>query len=220
MDGRTHTFGGACAGLICADLLLGSNLSLETLAITGAMTSVGALGGIFCDIDTRTSKISKKLPITSFILNFFVKHRGITHTYIPYVIATIVLFFPASILSFILSGITNLINYSILAIYILLALAFLCGVTSHFILDMITTEGVPILYPIYKKKISIARFTEKKNSHKFFIKLCCLIAVFITLYFNHITKDDVITQICLFIKEHITNFIDLLTTKEQLTKQR
>ena len=220
MDGRTHTFGGACAGLICADLMLGSNLSFETLMITSAMVSTGTLGGIFCDIDTRTSKISKKMPITSFILNFFVKHRGITHTYIPYIIMIVALFIPASILSLFFSGITNLINYSLLAIYILLALAFLCGVTSHFLLDMITTEGVPILYPIYKKKISIAKFTEKKNSHKRFVKLCCFVLVLVALYFNHITKDDIITKICLYIKENIVSFIELLTTKEYLIKQR
>lgn len=220
MDGKTHAFGGACAGLICADLILGTNLSLENLTIASAMATTGALGGFFCDIDTKTSTISKKLPITSFILNFFVKHRGITHTYIPYIIGGIALFFPASILSLLFMGVTRFLNYSILAIYILLTIAFLAGITSHLILDMITTEGVPLLYPIYKKKISIARFTEKKNSHKFFVKLCCLIVLFVTLYFNHITKDDVITHICLFIKEHVINFLNLLTSQDSLTKQR
>lgn len=82
---------------------------------------------ILPDIDTRFSKIGKK-KILRF-LQFFVKHRGILHSFLFLILIT-----------------------SVFALFIpIVSLPFFLGYSSHLIADSFTVEGITPFYPIKKK---------------------------------------------------------------------
>lgn len=77
------------------------------------------------DIDTKDSKISRKIPILPSILFLFTTHRGIIHSIYPIILISAILY-PYS--SF----------YTI---------AFIIGYLSHLILDALTIQGINFLHP-------------------------------------------------------------------------
>ena len=81
------------------------------------------------DIDSRFSTLGKKKALR--ILQFFIKHRGILHSFTFLFILTLffVLFFPV------------------------IALGFFLGYGLHLLADSFTVEGIKPFYP-YKKKSS------------------------------------------------------------------
>lgn len=81
------------------------------------------------DIDTRFSKIGKK-KIFRF-LQFFVKHRGLLHSFFLLIFITLVLVLFIPIIS----------------------LPFFLGYSSHLVMDSFTIEGIYPFYPL-KKRIS------------------------------------------------------------------
>jgi inner membrane protein len=95
--------------------------------------SLGLIAFIACifaallpDIDHPNSKISKKLFLISWILNFFLRHRGLTHSFIC--------------LGLILFGTTFFHSHEI-------TYGILIGYGSHLLGDMSTTMGVPLFWP-------------------------------------------------------------------------
>src|SRR3989338_1951584 len=68
------------------------------------------------DIDTKDSKISRKIPILPSILSIFTTHRGIIHSIYPVIILSAIL-------------------YPYNSFY---TLAFIIGYLSHLILDALT----------------------------------------------------------------------------------
>lgn len=101
----------------------------------------GALGAIFPDIDEPQSMIGRRTIIISNILRIFVKHRGITHTllaFILYSMCAVVLF-----------------KYYQDMRIIWAAAAFIIGNIVHVMGDMMTLGGVSILGPFSEKKLHL-----------------------------------------------------------------
>jgi len=83
------------------------------------------------DIDTPKSKVGKKVGIFSKIINITLGHRGVMHS----------LYFPAALLVL-----------AILLGFPLIGYAFAFGYTIHLLSDMLTKDGVHLLYPFFHVK--------------------------------------------------------------------
>ena len=120
---RTHIAFSFLIALYLIDILTVENQILFMIIIL--------IFSIFPDIDTKESKISKKLRPISYITNLL-GHRNILHT----------IYFPIAI------SLTLLIlNQK------LLSLAAITGYLLHLILDSTTKKGISPLYPLTKKRI-------------------------------------------------------------------
>ena len=84
------------------------------------------------DIDSKKSKIGRKFPLFSKIINLIFGHRGFFHSVFPPIIALAMLWY------------LNLF---------LLGLAVFIGYLTHLILDATTIEGINFLYPVSKYRI-------------------------------------------------------------------
>jgi len=91
------------------------------------------------DADSKFSTLGKKKSLR--ILQFFIKHRGMMHSFSFLILVTLflVLFFP------------------------ILSLGFFLGYGSHLLADSFTVRGVRLFYPLKKKscgKIKTGKRTE------------------------------------------------------------
>lgn len=120
---RTHLLFGILCGLFLSPYLDLSPYYYYSLV---------ALGALLPDLDHSNSYISKKIKPISFILNFFLKHRGILH-------------------SFIFSIIVFIISKNIIGIY---SYPLFIGYFSHILIDAFTKEGINFLYPIANLRLS------------------------------------------------------------------
>ena len=90
------------------------------------------LGSIFPDIDEPHSKINRWSGFIGKIITYFSKHRGIFHSFWPYII------------------ISAFLSYFSSWPY---ALAFFMGYLSHIFSDCLTRMGVAPLYPFSEQRI-------------------------------------------------------------------
>src|SRR5699024_2886778 len=118
MTGKRQIVGGVASALVVARA---SSYDPTTLIISGAV------GGLLPDICHSGSKIGRKLPVVSRIVNIIFGHRTFTHSLLFLLII------------WILSD-TFLTNESI-------TYGLLTGMVSHFILDAATKNGIKLLYP-------------------------------------------------------------------------
>lgn len=132
MTGKTHLACGAMASAGAAILLRPIEGSL-ILAL-----AAGIAGSAFPDIDHPNSIISKKLKMGGKIIPFFFSHRGIFHT--PFLYAMI--------------GLLLLLFHPSASIQTYLTF-FMIGAGSHILLDLLNPGGIPVFYPITKKKHSL-----------------------------------------------------------------
>ena len=111
--------------LLRTHLLVGLFFGLLLLPYENKLIFVGValIASIIPDIDSRFSKIGKKK--TFRILQFFVKHRGIIHSF-PFLLIVSVVFW------FIFSSII---------------LPFFLGYASHLLIDGFTKQGIRPFYP-------------------------------------------------------------------------
>lgn len=124
MTGRTHLTLGAAAGLGIA-----AYLHFDPLWCLAA----GILGGLLPDVDHPQSMLSGWIPGSGLLLSLgHVRHRGITHS-ILFMVLLVAAWFAAS------QQIT--IPYP-------LVMAGLAGVATHLLSDMLTPQGIPLLYPL------------------------------------------------------------------------
>jgi len=139
MLGRTHEIVAVGAVTSAAILFPVENLNIETATLSFLVTLVG---GITPDIDKPGSKIWDRIPAggcLSRIINpvFAGGHRHITHSMLGIAIF--------GVLGKVLLGALPLgesINADIILVSFLIALA------SHVVADMLTKDGVPILFPL------------------------------------------------------------------------
>ena len=81
------------------------------------------------DIDKVQSKISSKIKLVSFVIRFFLGHRGLMHSiWIPLLFYLLLFMFSFDI-----------------------AIAISFGYLSHLILDGLTPSGVKLFWPLKKK---------------------------------------------------------------------
>lgn len=119
MQGNTHIIGGITASLAFAQI---SNDN--PLVLVGA----GVIGALLPDICHGGSKIGRKLPIISKIVNTMFGHRSFTHS-------LLFLFLVGMLLH-------TFIPYKAISLGILL------GMASHILLDMGTKKGVKLFFPV------------------------------------------------------------------------
>ncbi|QDD68188.1 metal-dependent hydrolase [Caminibacter pacificus] len=109
------------------------------------------LGALLPDIDEPGSYIGRKIPIISFLISFFVKHRGFTHTIF---FALIPILF-AFLVPYCYFCYNSFYNFNIF--YLQIFLFFIgVGCILHDIGDMLTKSCVKFFYPISNKTICIA----------------------------------------------------------------
>ncbi|WP_210469296.1 metal-dependent hydrolase [Sporosarcina sp. 6E9] len=119
MTGKTHIIGGIAASLAYAQFT-----NHDPLIMVGA----GIIGALLPDICHGGSKIGKKLPILSKIINALFGHRTFTHSILFLVIIAWLLnsFVPSDA---VIAGV-------------------LAGMVSHYVLDMATKNGIKLFFPL------------------------------------------------------------------------
>jgi len=115
---------------------------------------------IIPDIDTRFSKIGKKKIFR--LLQFFVKHRGLFHSFLFLIFITIILVLFVPIVS----------------------LPFFLGYSSHLMLDSFTIEGIYPFYPLKKRIFGSVKTGGKNEIILLIIIVLISIAMIITKVFS------------------------------------
>ncbi|WP_080874463.1 metal-dependent hydrolase [Oceanobacillus timonensis] len=151
MTGKTHIMAGIAA-------------TTAIVAITDAyqpewFIAAGAAGGLLPDICHSGSKIGRRFPAVSKIVNSLFGHRTFTHS----------LLFLA-LLAFILSKFVS--NSSITT-------GILVGMATHLLLDATTKQGIKLLYPA---KITI-RFPVTTRTGGKVEGILLLVLTVVTLYY-------------------------------------
>ncbi|WP_152658167.1 metal-dependent hydrolase [Oceanobacillus sp. CFH 90083] len=154
MTGKTHIMAGIAA-------------TTAIVALTDAyqpewFIAAGVAGGLLPDICHSGSKIGRRFPILSKVINTIFGHRTFTHS-------LLFLFLLALILPRLIS------NPSITT-------GILVGMVTHFILDAATKQGIKLLYPA---KITI-RFPITARTGGKAENIFLLVLTVVTLYYaNH-----------------------------------
>ena len=119
MTGKTHILGGIAASLAYAQITNHDPI---------IMVSTGIVGALLPDICHGGSKIGRKLPILSKIINTLFGHRTFTHSLLFLVIVAWLLnsFIPNEAVK----------------------VGFLAGMVSHYVLDMATKNGIKLFFPL------------------------------------------------------------------------
>lgn len=119
MTGKTHILGGIAAGLAYAHIT-----NESPMILVGA----GIIGALLPDICHSGSKIGRKLPILSKIINTVFGHRTFTHSLLFLVLIALLMnaYFPYDVVK---SGL-------------------IIGMISHFMLDMATKNGIKLFFPL------------------------------------------------------------------------
>lgn len=144
MTGRTHDLG-AFSALVIAMVFLPQ---LPTMSLVTAFVAFGAnfMGGLFPDLDQTTSDFWDNFRfgpvVAKIICTFLGGHRNISHSLLGFAIIGVgSRFLLQLVFSFILVDINvNIVWWS-----------FMLGVISHYVLDMVTREGLPLLWPLNHK---------------------------------------------------------------------
>ena len=125
MEATTHILGGAAAGMLCT-IVLGT-----TGVQAAALATVSVIGGLFPDVDLCSSKAGSKAKPLSATINHLFGHRTLFHSPILYVSLYLLWthFFP------------DTREW---------AIAFIMGVASHILLDMLNKRGIPLFSPARK----------------------------------------------------------------------
>lgn len=119
MTGKTHILGGIAASLAYAQMV-----NHDPIIMVGA----GIVGALLPDICHSGSKIGRKLPVLSKVINALFGHRTFTHSLLFLVIVAWLLnsFIP---------------NDAVIT-------GFLAGMVSHYVLDMATRNGIKLFFPL------------------------------------------------------------------------
>lgn len=128
MMGRTHVTIGVAAGLAVAY----ATGQTQNPALT--MAGIAAIAALLPDIDHPKSSIRQRAGIAGHIALFWLPHRGFTHTLLA------------------LAGIAAIaLAYAPRP----LALAIVAGYASHILADLMTQQGLPVLWPLVRRNIHL-----------------------------------------------------------------
>ena len=143
MLGKTHKLGGFCTGIIVSTAYLNNNFTTHNLEMAGLFIAGCTLGAMIPDIDHKGSTISNKNLANKLISNIvsLFGHRGITHSPFLYILLTFIINLICK----------DLNNKNIFFIYIFL-MGCMIGAFSHLFLDFLTKGGIPLFFPISKRK--------------------------------------------------------------------
>lgn len=159
MKGKNHLIAGICtAGCLVASTIIEHEVGVIPIAGMAVATCVGSL---FPDIDSRTSKLGKKMKFTSWLCSKVFGHRGFLHS--PLFIGLTYLVF------WLVFNANNIMEYN----YIWGG--FIAGMLMHLMCDITTKGGIPLLYPWARGKVSIG--TLPSGSKWEFIPLFFIMAL-------------------------------------------
>lgn len=127
MNYKAHIAFGAYVGGVMADIYKPQSLG-KLLVIIAVPTLIAPLA----DIDCKNSAISNRFPIVSFFARAFTEHRDFFHS--PCFVM---------ILYFLLMN----AQYRFLVVM---------GYGGHLLQDLFTLGGIPLFYPITKKKVFLS----------------------------------------------------------------
>lgn len=165
MKGSNHLIGGvATAGCIVTSALIENKVGLIPIAGMGIAAIIGSL---FPDIDSRTSKLGKKLKLTSIIVSKCFGHRGFFHS--PLFIALTYL------------GCWFAFNHYNITDYSYIYLGFAAGMLMHLACDATTKGGIPLLYPWSKGKFSIGVLKSGNKYEKVSLWFLIILAIGLTI---------------------------------------
>jgi inner membrane protein len=138
MTSRTHDLGAFTALTITFSIFPVPATTVATLLV---VFFANMLGGLFPDLDETTSTFWKKFRAGS-VISVMIKpllggHRLISHSLVGLIIT-----------GFLLDKLLRLINPFLLVDMSFVWSAFMLGVVSHLVLDSLTKEGVPWLFPL------------------------------------------------------------------------
>ena len=171
MTGKHHIIASTDAGACIITSALSNNY--HNIPVLIGTVGTTALGGLFPDIDSKTSKLGSKFKITSTIISKLFGHRGFLHS--P--IFAVAMFF---LLRWVFVK-NNIADYS------LLYYGFVFGILNHFFCDMATKGGIPLLYPFQKVKFSIS---PMKSGSKYEIGVVIFISlIIVAITFLCIAKE-------------------------------
>jgi len=155
---RAHRVAGVCTGTIAATYVYQetfgtvSSWNVDSFVTLGIVLAGSILGSLLPDIDHPNSRIGRKLPVVSRVVNKVFGHRGFTHTLLAQLLLVLSLFM--------LSGV---VPRGITGYYLPFAFGLIVGYASHLLLDMLTVSGIPLLYPFITRPIRLARFKTGRD---------------------------------------------------------
>lgn len=131
MRGSTHMAVGMAAGaLIC------QQFNLQPFEPVVIVLGLSVFGSVLPDIDHPESWISRRLWFASWMVHPFLSHRGLTHSAL------------ALLLIFIGWGMAMTSPEIPIRFEWVHGLALLGGYASHLVADLLTPQGVRLLYPL------------------------------------------------------------------------
>lgn len=153
MNGKAHLLVGTATGAFLG-MTLKSTLDANTV-VAGAFAAGCMAGSLFPDIDTPSSYIGQAFPFISAPLNALCGHRGrkangeysggilqgAVHAPLPYLL---LLLFAGTVYR------TVGLN-----LFVAIIAGFGLGGLLHLVQDMLTKSGIPILWPIFRRNLSI-----------------------------------------------------------------
>lgn len=179
MTGRTHDL----AALTTLTFTVVA-LPLTPMSVGTLFTAIGAnmVGGVTPDIDQPTSDLWRKVPAGSIIGKlvkpFFGAHRSLSHSLLG---VALFAFIADKVLAF-------MTTFMIIDTGIVWS-AFMLGLISHLVMDALTKDGIPLLFPISTKfgfpPIKKMRITTGKLLETSFIFPGLLLANVLLIYYNY-----------------------------------
>jgi inner membrane protein len=171
MTGKHHLVSGVVAGICCAtSIMMGNENGLGSDLIVACGSLVAAsIGSLVPDLDTKTSKLGKKMKITSTIASKLFGHRGFLHS--PLFVVCIF------ILGALLFKKINATDFS--PIYY----SFALGMLNHLACDMTTKGGIPLLYPFTRVKFSLSPMKSGSKWEPVMLIIMCLLSIGLTILF-------------------------------------
>lgn len=137
MTGKTHAACGAAA-MLALTVLHRSALPIGAETYTPAIGLLTVVVGSYApDVDLKSSTMGQRFRLLAHLF----RHRGLTHT----------LLFPA-LLTLLMMG----LKAQGVAVVPELLLGFNVGWVAHIVADAFNHKGVPILWPIVRKKLHVA----------------------------------------------------------------
>lgn len=138
MTGRTHDL----AAFTAINVIVATQ-PLSPLGLPTAIVALTAnfIGGLTPDIDQSTGNLWHRLPAGSYFGKLIAPILG-GHRFISHSIVGIFLF------GFIFDKLLDLTSSALIVNHDIVWWAFMIGIISHLVMDTLTREGVPWLFPI------------------------------------------------------------------------
>ena len=183
MTGKTHMLIGTCTGIITA-LTIGT----DNAAIFCGTIASTVIGSLIPDIDNPKSTFGSKTFFTSNIINKMFGHRGITHAPIILLIFSV--------------GLLFVLNSFHMESYIPILYGYTIGYISHLLLDALTKAGIPLFYPISKKRFHLLNIKSGGIAERLIvvgiILLLITVIFFAILHFGNTTAHFIKSGLFLF----------------------